>query len=202
MNFEKKTLLGGGLLLVAAILIALKLSSNDDASPDSPIQPVVTAANRSRPASAPPLVPAPEIRPANSPTPKADSPGEVLEKSSRDAAIGKMQEASTSYDPAELPVIRPYLNSQDPELRAAAVDAMIVLGDASAGPMLREAAKTMDSPEEAKKMQQAADYVELPPVDFKKLKEKMKKLREAKNAAAAQPEKASSNESGAETPAQ
>ncbi len=87
----------------------------------------------------------------------------------KDAAMEKMNDAATTYDPAQLAVIRPYLASADPELRAAAVDAMIVLGDASAGAMLREAAARLQSEEEAQSMMEAADYVELPPANLKEL---------------------------------
>lgn len=90
----------------------------------------------------------------------------------KDAAIEAIHEAATSYDPAQLVVIRPYLTSADAELRAAAVDAMIVLGDASAAAMLRQAATTIGSGEEAEAMIQAADYVELPPANLKKLTRK------------------------------
>lgn len=69
----------------------------------------------------------------------------------------------------QLAVIRPYLTNVDAELRAAAVDAMIVLGDASAGAMLRMAAAEISSAEEAAVMMEAADYVELPPANLKKL---------------------------------
>lgn len=86
----------------------------------------------------------------------------------RDAVIEKMHDAATTYDKAQLPVIQPYLVNPDPELRAAAADCMIILGDASAGPMLREAAKRVDSDLEAKDLEKKADYVELPPIDIKK----------------------------------
>ncbi|HSP43104.1 MAG TPA: hypothetical protein VLO11_09550 [Luteolibacter sp.] len=87
----------------------------------------------------------------------------------KSAAMEKMNDAATTYDPAQLAVIRPYLASADPELRSAAVDAMIVLGDASAGAMLREAAARLQSEEEAQSMLEAADYVELPPANLKEL---------------------------------
>ena len=93
----------------------------------------------------------------------------------REAAIEKMDEASTSYDPAKLPVIQPFLESEDPLLRDAAVDAMVVLGDASAGPMLRAAAKKLDSDLEAQKMREAAEYIELPPANLKEISEMLKK---------------------------
>lgn len=86
----------------------------------------------------------------------------------REAAIELMHDAAITYDKAQLPIIQSYLVNADPELRAAAVDCMIILGDASAGPMLREAARKLDSAEEAKDFEKKADYVELPPADFNK----------------------------------
>jgi hypothetical protein len=46
--------------------------------------------------------------------------------------------------------------------------------------MLREAAKSLASEEEAKQMLKAADYVELPPANIKEVAEKMRKNRETK----------------------
>jgi HEAT repeat protein len=94
---------------------------------------------------------------------------------SKEAAIGHLQEVSTTYDPAGLPQIQPYLENPDPDIRAAAVDAMIVLGDSRAGTMLREAAKKLTSFEESKKMEEAARYVELPSADIRNLFKSKKK---------------------------
>ena len=73
-----------------------------------------------------------------------------------------IHDASVTYDPKELATIQPFLLHQDPAIRKAAIDGMIVLGDASAGVMLRDAAKGATSPQEAVAMLEAADYVELP----------------------------------------
>jgi hypothetical protein len=180
---NKKTILAGGLMLVIAIIIALKFTSNETPAPTGgDTNPSLDrAANRPKPTPAPLAVPAPGARPSGSLGATPALTGEAAEQA-RAVAIEKMQEASTSYDAAQLPVIQPYLVSPDPKLRAAAVDAMVVLGDASAGAMIREAAKSMTSLDEVKKMEKAADYVELPPVDFKKVSEKMKKRKAAKDA--------------------
>lgn len=174
MNLDLKKMLAGVLVLAAAAMLLVKFSSKE--TPGA--------------AAAPTSGPGPEKRqgPANGRT-QAASPGQgtpakpavpgEVSVNDRAAAIEKMQEASTTYDPAELPVIRPYLVHPDPELRAAAVEAMIVLGDSSAGPMLRQAAKSLASEEEAKKMEQAADYIELPPAKLKDVKERMRRQREA-----------------------
>jgi hypothetical protein len=73
-----------------------------------------------------------------------------------------LSDAATSYDPAELPVIEPYLRDADAEIRQAALDSMIILGDAAGAPMLRAAAATA-TPAEAEKLLKAAAFLELPP---------------------------------------
>jgi hypothetical protein len=78
--------------------------------------------------------------------------------------LAEIEDAAVSYDPAELPRIRPYLEHADGEIRAAAMDGMVVLGDAAAVPMLRDAAARLASRQEAEKFRQAAAFLELPPL--------------------------------------
>lgn len=73
-----------------------------------------------------------------------------------------IQDAAVSYDAKELPKIQPYLLHPDPEVRAAARQGMIDLGDAAAGPLLRAASNLALSPEEALALKEAANFVELP----------------------------------------
>ena len=67
--------------------------------------------------------------------------------STREEIVDRMNEASVSYDPAQLPVIEPYLRNGDPAIRTAALDAVLVLGHADGAPLLREAAKLAESSE-------------------------------------------------------
>lgn len=90
--------------------------------------------------------------------------GHPTQATSREEIIEKLQDEAVTYDPAQLLVIRPYLMDTDPTIRAAAVNAMVVLGDASAAPMLRDAAKLLASPDEAKMYERKAAYLELPPL--------------------------------------
>lgn len=175
MNFNRKAILGGSILLIALIIVVLKLSSHVPSgnSQHPGTQTVPRAKTRSMQAPKPDPGPSRVVLSDETQGTSTADPAKA-----RDAAIEKMQDASTRYDAAELPVIQPYLTSPDPELRAAAVDAMIVLGDASAGPMLRKAAKSLASTEEAEKMTAAADYVELPSGDFKEISEQSRKRRE------------------------
>lgn len=167
--------------LIAVVIVVLKVSSNRAADGNDsggvPIAPLAGNAKKSNPEPRVSESVSTGGNPQDAATPQIES-DEVVKI--REQALEKIHDASVSYDAAELPVIRPYLLSSDPVLRAAAVDAMIVLGDASAGPMLREAARSLESQEEAKQMLKAADYVELPPANIKEIAEKMRKNREAK----------------------
>lgn len=97
------------------------------------------------------------------------SPAPVEEKLSEDQRkmiFAKIEEASVTYDPKGLPLLEPYLLHPDPEVRTAALNGMIVLGEAAAAPMLREAAKKAPNPKEAVALTEAADYLELPAGSF------------------------------------
>jgi hypothetical protein len=76
--------------------------------------------------------------------------------------LESIHEASISYDARELPKIQPHLIHPDPEVRAAALDGVLTLGDAAGAPLLRQAASTLKDPREAVKYLEAADYLELP----------------------------------------
>lgn len=77
--------------------------------------------------------------------------------------LGQIEDASVTYDAKALPLIEPYLLNPDPVVREAAMKGMINLGDAAAGPLLREASHHVSTPQEAVALLEAADYVELPP---------------------------------------
>ena len=174
----KLALVGGIVLVLAVILVALKFSSEGGAE-----DPAAEVARETVGAKVPPRQ-SPQSRrvPTDEDGFVEDSKLSAGELEAREAAreviLEKMHFAATSYDAAELPVIRPYLESPDPELRAAAVDAMLLLGDSSAGWMLREAAKRLGSVEEQKVMNEAAEYIEMPPANLTKIGEMMKKREE------------------------
>lgn len=177
VNHHRITFFGVGILLVAALIISLELFSKDENNKNSnPADEGKAQTDRVSKRQS-------DLRERGNGGETERNGIEVVDSDSltvsadRDAILEKMQDAATSYDPAELPVIRPYLESPDPVIRDAAVDAMIVLGDASAGRMLREAAKKMSSAEESSKMEKAADYVELPSASLKDIFKKRKENR-------------------------
>lgn len=147
-----------GALLVMAVVLTIFVVSRDESPP-----PPVAETRGSKPSS--------EAR-TKAEMPQKAAPAPEPEKATdetREAAIEEMHEAAITYDPAQLRVIQPYLLHSDPELRHAAREAMLVLGDASASPMLREAAKSAASTREALQYEEAAEFLELPRGKFKKL---------------------------------
>ena len=59
-------------------------------------------------------------------------------------------------------MIRPLLLDPDPEVRMAARDGMVQLGEADAVPVLRDAASKLTDPAEIASFQEAADLLALP----------------------------------------
>lgn len=88
----------------------------------------------------------------------------------REEILAEIEAASVTYDAAALPRIERFLLHPDPEVRQSARDGMIVLGDAAAGPLLRDASRHMADPREAAALLESADYVELPPAPLKRRK--------------------------------
>jgi len=183
MKVSKATLIGFAILIPVGALIAININSNDSSNSSSTVeasqkkQRVRTSRSRQKTHTKQHISSVASRRPrSESDSAVAVDPATLLAE--REAAIEKMDDASTSYDPAQLPIIQPYLESSDPKLREAAIDAMINLGDAAAAPMLRDAAAKLKSDLEAKKMNEAADYLELPSANFKEISEMFKKRRE------------------------
>jgi hypothetical protein len=107
--------------------------------------------------------------------PPAASHHSTLESAAKQGILEAIHTASISYDPAELPRIQPFLTHPDPEVRAAALNGMIVLGHASGAPLLRDAAKRTANPLEAAELLKKADYLELPSMPIEILRQRLKK---------------------------
>jgi hypothetical protein len=98
--------------------------------------------------------------------PEAEAKPAALSDEERMTILNTIEQASVTYDAKALPDIEPYLLHPDPEVRQAAMNGMIVLGDAAAGPLLRKAAEKAPTPKEAVALTEAADYIELPAGTF------------------------------------
>lgn len=82
---------------------------------------------------------------------------------SQEKILEEIEAASITYDPVYLPKIRPFLTHPDPEVREAALNGIVNLGDEAGAPLLREAARQLNNAQEASKLMEMADYLELPP---------------------------------------
>lgn len=108
---------------------------------------------------------APAAKPGSSVT-AADESSSAKSRSAdpehREAARSTIDAAVVSYSPDGVKAIRPYLLDADPEVRAAARDGMVQLGEGDAIPLLRDAASKLNDPQEIASLQEAADLLALP----------------------------------------
>ncbi|MGC4017739.1 MAG: HEAT repeat domain-containing protein [Luteolibacter sp.] len=74
----------------------------------------------------------------------------------------EIEQAVTTYEPAAVKTIAAFLQDPDAEVRIAARDGLIQLGEQDAIPVLRLAATRMSDPQEAAACRDAADYLEMP----------------------------------------
>ncbi|BCU79097.1 hypothetical protein [Luteolibacter sp. LG18] len=81
----------------------------------------------------------------------------------RDQALAVIEEAVASYEAAAVKRISPYLSSPDRDLRNAAREGLIQLGEPDGIAALRLAATRMSDPADIQACREAADFLELPP---------------------------------------
>jgi hypothetical protein len=150
-------IIGASIVLIVALSLLLQSEKRDSASEDS--GPPVTSSRVQRSAT----------REAGTAVcPVQPDPGQKDPLTTREKILEEIHDAAVTYEASEIPKIEPYLLHSDPEIRQAAMDGMIMLGDAAAGPLLRKAAAIAPTPHEAVALLEAADYVELPPAKLRR----------------------------------
>jgi len=87
------------------------------------------------------------------------APSIVIDK---EKILTDLNRAACTYDASSLPKIEPYLYSKDKDLREAALNNIVTLGDAAGAPILRKAAKQSEDPMETAELLSKANYLELP----------------------------------------
>ncbi|MFM2170539.1 MAG: hypothetical protein RI957_768 [Verrucomicrobiota bacterium] len=107
-----------------------------------------------------------------SPPTAAEAKSQQDDTQSTKILLEKIHDASVTYDPKQLPYIAEFLLHENPEVRKASLDGMIVLGDSAAAPLLRKAALSAPSPQEAVALEEAAKYMELPSASLIKRRKK------------------------------
>jgi hypothetical protein len=162
MKHRFSWILGGSCLLLIAIVLILRNAT--ESVPEKAVNSS-SAATAIKPTE-PTKSSLPETRP------EQPEKHEVLTAppATQEGILGQIEDASVTYDAKALPLIEPYLLNPDPVVREAAKNGMINLGDAAAGPLLREASRHAPTPQEAVALSEAADYVELPPATAHRIK--------------------------------
>lgn len=85
-----------------------------------------------------------------------------LTSEKKEFIINNLQSIGQSYKPASLSQIDPWLSNPDKDIRSAALNAVLLIGDPAGACLLRKAAKSVDDPREASVLLDKADYLELP----------------------------------------
>lgn len=128
------------------------------APPELPVATTATTSAATSPASQPAApVASPEIQTGETPP----SGAEPEPTSPQQIALDAIQELAITYDAASIPALAKFLSHADPEIRAAARDGLITLGERAAIPALQSAARTA-TPEEARALLEAAEFLALP----------------------------------------
>lgn len=91
----------------------------------------------------------------------------------KDDIFIRINEAMTTYSEEGLPVLKPYLTHSDPEIRDAAVEAIVQLAVPTGAEVLRDAARKAATSEEQIRMLQGAEFLELPRLPLDQLKKMM-----------------------------
>ncbi len=78
---------------------------------------------------------------------------------------GKLQALAATHDEGALPALAVYLEHEDAGVREAAREAVVQLGASAGAARLRAAADAAKDPREALELLDAADFLDLPPVD-------------------------------------
>jgi hypothetical protein len=132
--------------LAVAVLAGFQFS-REATTPPEPVQP--SEERRIQPAESNSTVLTPLREDSRLAPPPVESPA---------SAAATFESIEAAESPA---VLAPYLSSRVPEVRAAAVDAMIRLGDSAAVPLLETAARNLPA-EEAAPLLEAARFLALP----------------------------------------
>ncbi len=112
---------------------------------------------------------------ANPQKPAANSPVTTLDELHQTFnAIDAAAEADT---PESLQALVAYADTDNADIRSAALAGLVRRGDAAASPLLRTAAKKSDSTAEIIALLQTADYLELPSADLKAITAKAREIK-------------------------
>lgn len=126
----------------------------------------ITSSKTSTPATAPSRQePAKRLHTSAKSTEREGRTAVATEKTDSDrlaTAQALIESAALRYEPSAVKDIRPWLLDADPQIRQAARDGLVMLGESDAIPFLRDAASRLKDPAEIASFHEAADLLSLP----------------------------------------
>lgn len=166
---DKKFLLPAGLIAVAIVAGLVIMFALDTGEPSAAIAPVEVTKEEVVYADLPTgsLAPVPVQAVAAGPV-GLSSVQEALaaktagNEAARDAVLAMIDEATVTYDVQGLQVLGPLLQHPDPQIREATIEGIVQLSETAGAKTLRDAARQAKNPQEATRMIEAAEFLELP----------------------------------------
>lgn len=160
-------LLAGLALLVAASVLMVLRQAPGTAHEPPPVTSLPSHPSKTHGAAAS-SEPAPPAVAASAPVAPTthssqETSGSDESEDKKFAVLESLREASALYSPEGIPLIEPSLYSADKDIRQAAAEAMVILGETSGAEVLRKAAAKTQDPREASALLDKAEYLELPP---------------------------------------
>jgi hypothetical protein len=83
-------------------------------------------------------------------------------EAAREVVLEAIDDATVTYSVEGLVTLGPLLSHPDPEIREAAIEGIVQLGETAGVQVLREAAKKSRNPREVEQMTEAAAFLEIP----------------------------------------
>lgn len=117
-------------------------------------QPQGVAANNVSSSPQSPAVSSAQVAPNTS----TESPKEVV--------LATIDDAIVMYSPAAVGMIAPHVSSKDPQIRDAAIEGLKQLGEPDGAKLLRRLAQSATDPRDRRELLDAAEFIELPPVQL------------------------------------
>lgn len=146
-------MVAGGLLLALALFLVIRSSGTKETETPGKTSTAVEPPKPSRPLATPPAIAPTPSSGANPPT----GPRRPAEEVKHEILL-----LSVQYTAANVPKLGAFLTDPDSEIRTAALEGLVNLGESSASPVIRQAAMKLQDPEEIQAFEKAAAFLDLP----------------------------------------
>jgi hypothetical protein len=171
---NKQTLLIAGIIFAAALLalgVLLVLPPPPSAKPLSETEkpePATAASSLGSGSSLVGTAKTKTVEPlaAATPSSSAAAPASALPLTSKEAILVEIDDAIVTYAPEGVALIGPHVSSNDPDIRAAAIEGLKQLDEPEGAKLLRRLAQKATNLRDRSELIEAAQFIELPPIRF------------------------------------